>query len=242
MMSKARAIPAFMQGTASTLRSRAPGSARPRCSFRPSCSEPVPNIVTRNARHLFQLAVAVRGRVTGALRKKFFGRARRRFVRGLRKWQLAIGRSPRIERYVTPGAGVSAGIPALSWVSSPISCSTHRIPHLLHHWVMTTLPAFTFPDPRAFPRCRKTCSRMTRSSGPRRWIAVPGADRAYDRARHPHAWKVISVSSGPRVGVGAELVGATGGRVLTPAQQMCDWRAPRLTLQLVLFVLIVQQP
>src|SRR4029077_6861531 len=109
--------------------------------------------------------------------------------------------------------------------------------------VMTTLPAFTFQILDAFRSMSKDLFEMTMSFRPRPWTLfkvlivptiVPGILTA---------WKV-NLGSRARVWGVAELGGATGGvgYELLRQQQLFDMAgALAWTIQLVLFVLVVQQ-
>ena len=109
--------------------------------------------------------------------------------------------------------------------------------------VMTTLPAFTFQILDAYRSMSKDLFEMTMSFRPSRWTLfrvlivptiVPGILTA---------WKV-NLGNAARVVVVAELVGATGGvgYQLLRQQQLFDMAgAIAWTLQLVLFVLVMQQ-
>jgi len=155
---------------------------------------------------------------------------------------LAIGRSPRIESYVTPVLGFLQGIPALSWVVIAIIWFHGIEFRIFFIMVLTTLPAFTFQILDAFRSMSKELFEMTMSFRPRRWTLfrvlivptiVPGILTA---------WKV-NLGNAARVVVVAELVGATGGvgYELLRQQQLFDMAgAIAWTLQLVLFVLVVQ--
>ena len=156
---------------------------------------------------------------------------------------LLIGRSPRIESYITPILVFLQGIPALSWVVIAIIWFHGIEFRILFIMVMTTLPAFTFQILDAFRSMSKDLFEMTMSFRPRGWTLfrvlivptiVPGILTA---------WKV-NLGNAARVVVVAELVGATGGvgYQLLRQQQLFDMAgAMAWTLQLVLFVLVVQQ-
>jgi NitT/TauT family transport system permease protein len=156
---------------------------------------------------------------------------------------LLIGRSPFIESYFTPILVFLQGIPALSWVVIAIIWFHGIEFRILFIMVMTTLPAFTFQILDAFRSMSKDLFEMTMSFRPRRWTLfrvlivptiVPGILTA---------WKV-NLGNAARVVVVAELVGATGGvgYQLLRQQQLFDMAgAIAWTLQLVLFVLVVQQ-
>jgi NitT/TauT family transport system permease protein len=156
---------------------------------------------------------------------------------------LIIGRSPTIEGYFTPILVFLQGIPALSWVVIAIIWFHGIEFRILFIMVMTTLPAFTFQILDAFRSMSKDLFEMTMSFRPRPWTLfrvlivptiVPGILTA---------WKV-NLGNAARVVVVAELVGATGGvgYQLLRQQQLFDMAgAIAWTLQLVLFVLVVQQ-
>ncbi len=156
---------------------------------------------------------------------------------------IAIGRSARVENYVTPILVFLQGIPALSWVVIAIIWFHGIEFRIFFIMVMTTLPAFTFQILDALRSMSKDLFEMTMSFRPRRWTLfrvlivptiVPGILTA---------WKV-NLGNAARVVVVAELVGATGGvgYELLRQQQLFDMAgAIAWTLQLVLFVLIVQQ-
>jgi NitT/TauT family transport system permease protein len=156
---------------------------------------------------------------------------------------LMIGRSPFIESYVTPVLVFLQGIPALSWVVIAIIWFHGIEFRIFFIMVLTTLPAFTFQILDAFRSMSKDLFEMTMAFRPRRWTLfrvlivptiVPGILTA---------WKV-NIGNAARVVVVAELVGATGGvgYQLLRQQQLFDMAgAIAWTLQLVLFVLVVQQ-
>ena len=154
-----------------------------------------------------------------------------------------MARSERIERYCYPLLNFNQGIPALSWVVISIIWFRGTEFRIFFIMVMTTLPAFTFQILDAFRSMSKDLFEMTMSFRPRRWTLfrvlivptiVPGILTA---------WKV-NLGNAARVVVVAELVGATGGvgYELLRQQQLFDMAgAIAWTLQLVLFVLVVQQ-
>jgi ABC-type nitrate/sulfonate/bicarbonate transport system permease component len=156
---------------------------------------------------------------------------------------LMIGRSPFIESYVTPVLVFLQGIPALSWVVIAIIWFHGIEFRIFFIMVLTTLPAFTFQILDAFRSMSKDLFEMTMAFRPRTWTLfrvlivptiVPGILTA---------WKV-NLGNAARVVVVAELVGATGGvgYQLLRQQQLFDMAgALAWTLQLVLFVLVVQQ-
>ncbi|MEA2946377.1 MAG: NitT/TauT family transport system permease protein [Alphaproteobacteria bacterium] len=228
----------FLQGTASIL---AIAGAWQVASlfFPPYLFPPVPDIVTRTLAIVFSWPLLSEVLVT-ALR--IFAGLAGAFVLGC-MMALAIGRSPRIESYVTPVLGFLQGIPALSWVVIAIIWFHGIEFRIFFIMVLTTLPAFTFQILDAFRSMSKELFEMTMSFRPRRWTLfrvlivptiVPGILTA---------WKV-NLGNAARVVVVAELVGATGGvgYELLRQQQLFDMAgAIAWTLQLVLFVLVVQQ-
>jgi NitT/TauT family transport system permease protein len=200
---------------------------------------PVPDIVVRTVGIVFSWPLLSEVLVT-ALR--IFAGLFGAFVLGA-AMALAIGRSPRIEAYVTPVLVFLQGIPALSWVVIAIIWFHGIEFRIFFIMVVTTLPAFTFQILDAFRSMSKDLFEMTMSFRPRRWTLfrvlivptiVPGILTA---------WKV-NLGNAARVVVVAELVGATGGvgYELLRQQQLFDMAgAIAWTLQLVLFVLVVQQ-
>jgi ABC-type nitrate/sulfonate/bicarbonate transport system permease component len=228
----------FLQGTASIL---AIAGAWQVASlfFPPYLFPPVPDIVTRTLAIVFSWPLLSEVLVT-ALRI-FAGLAGAFVLGGM--MALAIGRSPRIESYVTPVLVFLQGIPALSWVVIAIIWFHGIEFRIFFIMVLTTLPAFTFQILDAFRSMSKELFEMTMSFRPRRWTLfrvlivptiVPGILTA---------WKV-NLGNAARVVVVAELVGATGGvgYELLRQQQLFDMAgAIAWTLQLVLFVLVVQQ-
>jgi ABC-type nitrate/sulfonate/bicarbonate transport system permease component len=156
---------------------------------------------------------------------------------------IPIGRYPRIENYVMPLLVFLQGIPALSWVIIAIIWFHGTEFRILFIMVITTLPAFTFQVLDSYRSMSKDLFEMTMSFRPRGWTLfkvlivptiVPGILTA---------WKV-NLGNAARVVVVAELVGATGGvgYELLRQQQLFDMAgAIAWTLQLVLFVLVVQQ-
>jgi NitT/TauT family transport system permease protein len=156
---------------------------------------------------------------------------------------MVMARSRSLENFISPVLTFFQGIPALSWVVFAIiwfQGTEFRIGFIM---VMTTLPAFTFQILDAIRSMSKDLFEMTMAFRPTRWTLfrflivptiVPGILTA---------WKV-NLGNAARVVVVAELVGATGGvgYELLRQQQLFDMAgAMAWTLQLVLFVLIVQQ-
>lgn len=155
---------------------------------------------------------------------------------------LIIGRSPFLESYFTPILTFLQGVPALSWVVIAIIWFHGTEFRILFIMIITTLPAFTFQVLDSYRSMSKDLFEMTMSFRPRPWTLfkvlivptiVPGIITA---------WKV-NLGNAARVVVVAELVGATGGvgYQLLRQQQLFDMAgAIAWTIQLVLFVLIVQ--
>ena len=207
--------------------------------FPPYLFPPIPDIVKRVVSILVTWSQLAQVLVT-ALR--IFAGLLGAFVLGC-VMALAIGRSPKIESYVTPVLVFLQGIPALSWVVIAIIWFHGTEFRIFFIMVMTTLPAFTFQILDAFRSMSKDLFEMTMSFRPSRFTLfrvlivptiVPGILTA---------WKV-NLGSAARVVVVAELVGATGGvgYELLRQQQMFDMAgAIAWTIQLVLFVLVVQQ-
>src|SRR5689334_19954231 len=156
---------------------------------------------------------------------------------------IPIGRYPKLESYVTPFLVFLQGIPALSWVIVAIIWFHGTEFRIFFIMVITTLPAFTFQVLDSYRSMSKDLFEMTMSFRPSGWTLfrvlivptiVPGILTA---------WK-INLGNSARVVVVAELVGATGGvgYELLRQQQLFDMAgALAWTIQLVLFVLIVQQ-
>lgn len=156
---------------------------------------------------------------------------------------MVIGQSKTVENFVSPVLTFFQGIPALSWVVFAIIWFKGTEFRVFFIMVLTTLPAFTFQILDAFRSMSKDLFEMTMAFRPNRWTLfrvlivptiVPGILTA---------WKV-NLGNAARVVVVAELVGATGGvgYELLRQQQLFDMAgAMAWTLQLVMFVLIVQQ-
>jgi ABC-type nitrate/sulfonate/bicarbonate transport system permease component len=207
--------------------------------FPPYLFPPVPDIVQRTLDIFVSAPLLIEVLVT-ALR--IFAGLLGAFVLG-GLFALVIGVSPRIESYLTPVLVFLQGIPALSWVVFAIIWFHGIEFRIFFIMVMTTLPAFTFQILDAFRSMSKELFEMTMSFRPRRWTLfrvliwptiIPGIFTA---------WKV-NLGNAARVVVVAELVGATGGvgYQLLRQQQLFDMAgAIAWTLQLVLFVLVVQQ-
>jgi NitT/TauT family transport system permease protein len=200
---------------------------------------PVPDIIARTVHIL----------VTGSLlsdvlltASRIFGGLFGAFILGS-VLALVIGQSKNMENFLSPVLTFFQGIPALSWVVFAIIWFRGIEFRVLFIMVMTTLPAFTFQILDAFRSMSKDLFEMTMAFRPSRFTLfrvlivptiVPGILTA---------WKV-NLGNAARVVVVAELVGATGGigYELLRQQQLFDMAgAMAWTLQLVLFVLIVQQ-
>ncbi len=98
---------------------------------------------------------------------------------------LVIGRSPKIESYITPLLVFLQGIPALSWVIIAIIWFHGTEFRIFFIMVITTLPAFTFQILDAYRSMSKDLFEMTMSFRPSCVDPVPRADRADHRAGHP---------------------------------------------------------
>lgn len=200
---------------------------------------PVPDIISRTIEVLITGSLLADVLLTAA---RIFGGLLGAFIFG-GALALLIGRSATIENFVSPVLTFFQGIPALSWVVFAIIWFHGIEFRVLFIMVMTTLPAFTFQILDAFRSMSKDLFEMTMSFRPSRWklfrylivpTILPGILTA---------WKV-NLGNAARVVVVAELVGATGGvgYELLKQQQLFDMAgAMAWTLQLVLFVLIVQQ-
>jgi NitT/TauT family transport system permease protein len=156
---------------------------------------------------------------------------------------LVIARSRVVENFLTPVLTFFQGIPALSWVVFAIIWFHGTEFRVLFIMVMTTLPAFTFQILDAIRSMSKDLFEMTMSFRPSRWTLFRFLTVPTILPGILTAWKV-NLGNAARVVVVAELVGATGGvgYQLLRQQQLFDMAgAMAWTLQLVLFVLVVQQ-
>lgn len=207
--------------------------------FPPFLFPPVPAIISRTVEILITGSLLIDVLLTAM--RIFIGLSGA-FILGC-MLALLIARSRTIENFLAPILTFFQGIPALSWVVFAIiwfQGTEFRIGFIM---VMTTLPAFTFQILDAIRSMSKDLFEMTMSFRPTRWTLfrflivptiVPGILTA---------WKV-NLGNAARVVVVAELVGATGGvgYQLLRQQQLFDMAgAMAWTLQLVLFVLVVQQ-
>jgi ABC-type nitrate/sulfonate/bicarbonate transport system permease component len=200
---------------------------------------PVPDIISRTVEILITGSLLIDVLLTAA---RIFAGLLGAFILGAIVAML-IARSQTLENFITPVLTFFQGIPALSWVVFAIIWFHGTEFRVLFIMVMTTLPAFTFQILDAFRSMSKDLFEMTISFRPSRWTLfrflivptiVPGILTA---------WKV-NLGNAARVVVVAELVGATGGvgYQLLRQQQLFDMAgAMAWTLQLVLFVLVVQQ-
>lgn len=153
-----------------------------------------------------------------------------------------IGRSQRFDGWCAPILVFLQGIPALSWVVVAVIWFKGSEFRIFFIMVITTLPAFTFQILDAYRSMSKDLFEMTMSFWPSNWTLfrvlivptiVPGIITAFK----------VNLGNSARVVVVAELVGATGGvgYQLLLQQQLFDMAgAIAWTLQLVLFVLVVQ--
>jgi ABC-type nitrate/sulfonate/bicarbonate transport system permease component len=200
---------------------------------------PVPSIITRTFEILVTGALLADVLVTAG--RIFAGLAGAFLLGSL--LALVIGQSRTAENYVTPVLTFFQGIPALSWVVFAIIWFHGTEFRVFFIMVMTTLPAFTFQILDAFRSMSKDLFEMTMSFRPSRaklfrFLIVPTIVPGILTA-----WKV-NLGNAARVVVVAELVGATGGvgYQLLRQQQLFDMAgAMAWTLQLVLFVLVMQQ-
>jgi len=200
---------------------------------------PVPEIISRTIEILITGALLTDVLLTAA---RIFGGLFGAFIIGA-ILALLIARSKTLENFVSPVLTFFQGIPALSWVVFAIIWFHGTEFRVLFIMIMTTLPAFTFQILDSIRSMSKDLFEMTMSFRPSRWTLfrflivptiVPGILTA---------WKV-NLGNAARVVVVAELVGATGGvgYQLLRQQQLFDMAgAMAWTLQLVLFVLVVQQ-
>lgn len=156
---------------------------------------------------------------------------------------LLLHASRTVENYLSPILTFLQGIPALSWVVIAIIWFHGVEFRIFFIMLMTTLPAFAFQILGAIRAMSKDLYEMTLSFRPRRMqmfrmLVLPTVIPDIITA-----WRV-NLGNASRVVVVAELVGATGGvgYQLLRQQQLFDMAgALAWTLQLVLFVLVMQQ-
>jgi ABC-type nitrate/sulfonate/bicarbonate transport system permease component len=153
-----------------------------------------------------------------------------------------MGRSTLVARLLSPMLTFLQGIPALSWVVFAVIWFRGVETRIFFIMLVTTLPAFAFQLLDSYRSISRDLAEMVVSFRPRRWqmlrvlvwpAVLPGVLTS---------WKV-NLGNASRVVVVAELVGATGGvgYELLQQQQLFDMAgAMAWTLQLVLFVLVVQ--
>ena len=153
-----------------------------------------------------------------------------------------MGRSMLANRQLGPLLTFLQGVPALSWVVFAVIWFRGIEPRIFFIMVVTTLPAFTFQLLDSYRAIPKDLAEMVLAYRPRRAqmlrvLVIPAVLPGILTA-----WKV-NLGNASRVVVVAELVGATGGvgYELLQQQQLFDMAgAMAWTLQLVLFVLLVQ--
>jgi NitT/TauT family transport system permease protein len=156
---------------------------------------------------------------------------------------LLMARSRAVDRFIAPILTFFQGIPALSWVVFAIIWFHGIEFRVLFIMVVTTLPAFTFQIVGALRAMSKDLFEMVLSFRPTRARMFRAMILPSILPDIVTAWKV-NLGNASRVVVVAELVGATGGigYELLLQQQLFDMAgALAWTLQLVLFVLVVQQ-
>jgi ABC-type nitrate/sulfonate/bicarbonate transport system permease component len=200
---------------------------------------PVPAILSRTVEILITGSLLMDVLLTAA---RIFGGLLGAFILGS-LLAFVIARSKVVENVLTPVLTFFQGIPALSWVVFAIIWFQGTEFRVLFIMVMTTLPAFTFQILDAIRSMSKDLFEMTMAFRPSRWTLFRYLTVPTIMPGILTAWKV-NLGNAARVVVVAELVGATGGvgYELLRQQQLFDMAgAMAWTLQLVLFVLIVQQ-
>ena len=153
-----------------------------------------------------------------------------------------MARSRMIHDFLSPILTLFQGIPALSWVVFAIIWFHGIEPRIFFIMVMTTLPAFSFQVLSALRAMSRDLTEMVMSFRPSRSKLFTAMIIPAVLPDILTAWKV-NLGNASRVVVVAELVGATGGvgYQLLQQQQVFDMAgALAWTLQLVVFVLIVQ--
>jgi NitT/TauT family transport system permease protein len=156
---------------------------------------------------------------------------------------LAMVRSKAADAFLAPILTFFQGIPALSWVVFAIIWFHGIEPRIFFIMVMTTLPAFAFQMLDALRAIPKDLLEMVMSFRPTRAKLLRVMILPAVLPEILTAWKV-NLGNASRVVVVAELVGATGGigYQLLRQQQLFDMAgALAWTLQLVIFVLVVQR-
>lgn len=155
---------------------------------------------------------------------------------------LIMMRSRAADQFLSPILTLFQGIPALSWVVFAIIWFHGVEPRIFFIMVMTTLPAFAFQVLSALRAMSRDLTEMVFSFRPTRIKLLRVMILPAVLPDIITAWKV-NLGNASRVVVVAELVGATGGvgYQLLQQQQVFDMAgALAWTMQLVLFVLIVQ--
>lgn len=156
---------------------------------------------------------------------------------------LLMHRSKIFDQMASPILTFFQGIPALSWVVFAIIWFHGTEPRIFFIMVMTTLPAFTFQILDALKNISRDLAEMVLSFRPTRWKMFKNMIFPAILPEILTAWKV-NIGNASRVVVVAELVGATGGvgYQLLLQQQLFDMAgALAWTMQLVIFVILVQQ-
>ncbi len=154
----------------------------------------------------------------------------------------AMGRMAPVARAVTPLLTFIQGIPGLSWVVFAVIWFRGTETRIFFIMVLTALPAFTFQMFDAYRGLSRDLVEMVLSFRPRRARMLRVLILPAMLPEILTAWK-INLGNAARVVVIAELVGATSGvgYELMQQQQLFDMAgAIAWTLQLVLFVLVVQ--
>src|SRR6185503_262035 len=169
--------------------------------FPPYLFPPVPDIVSRTVGILLSWPLLAEVLVTAA---RIFAGLLGAFVLGC-VMAVAIGRSPRIESYVTPVLVFLQGIPALSWVVFAIIWFHGIEFRIFFIMVMTTLPAFTFQVIGALRGMSKDLMEMVFSFRPTRLKLFRVMIAPAILPDILTAWKV-NLGNASRVVVVAELV------------------------------------
>lgn len=152
-------------------------------------------------------------------------------------------KSQRGERSLGPVLNFFQGIPALSWVVFAIIWFKHIEARILFIMIVTALPAFSFQVLGALRAISKDLFEMVLSFRPTRTKMFTAMILPSILPDILTAWRV-NLGNASRVVVVAELVGATGGigYRLLEQQQLFDLAgALAWTLQLVIFVLVMQK-
>jgi len=153
-----------------------------------------------------------------------------------------MGRAAPVARVITPLLTFIQGIPGLSWVVFAVIWFRGTETRIFFIMVLTALPAFTFQMLDAYRGMSRDLIEMVLVFRPRRMQLLRVLILPAILPDILTAWK-INLGNASRVVVLAELVGATSGvgYELMQQQQLFDMAgAIAWTLQLVLFVLLVQ--